>query len=129
LRGIVTDIVEFLLARIAEDEQAARDGEAGCGHVGYCDFCDGAEALARFQERFTADRVLAECEAKRRIVDRHCRWQGPLANVYRDACYGCSTEGDMDTPRTDPIDECPELRDLAAIYDFHEDYDESWRPE
>ena len=89
-------IAEFLLARIAEDEEWVRHPD-WCRAVAddqACD-CDGPA------------RVLAECEAKRRIVEREPLWNDPpeVRELYDDT-----------------------LRDLAAIYADHPDYDEEWRP-
>ncbi|MET0489086.1 MAG: DUF6221 family protein [Acidimicrobiales bacterium] len=61
----------------------------------------------RYLDRFDAARILAECEAKRRIVERH--------SACDDVSYG-----DAST--------CPDMRDLAAVYADHRDYDEAWRP-
>ena len=83
-------LTEFLLARITEDEVEApfiHDGDKwsdGCA----CDF---------------PTRWLAECAAKRRIVE----WHQP-DDVCDDACHT--------------------LRLLALPYADHPDYDESWRP-
>jgi hypothetical protein len=79
------NLTEFLLARIAEDEGSPP----------------------------TCSRVLADCEAKRRIVERH-RSKPDTGGWY---CAGC---GD-DWP-------CEDLRDLASVYADHPDYDEAWRP-
>lgn len=76
-------LTEFLLARIAEDE----DGPFfNAWHVG---------------------RVLAECEAKRRIVDRT---QGPVAHAGQD------------------IERRAVLSLLAAPYADHPDYRREWKP-
>ena len=94
-RMTATVLTEFLLARIAEDEYAFRwlstDGPPGV-------FIQNVKVDGR--------RLLAECEAKRRIVedeplrlagDRHSQWE-----------------------RT--------LRTLAAIYADHPDYRDEWKP-
>lgn len=52
-------------------------------------------------------RVLAECEAKRRIVERH--------SSCDDVSFGDASI-------------CPEIVTLAAIYADHPDYQEAWRP-
>ena len=51
-------LVKFLLARIAEDESVARDAAESEIHT----------VEHEMQERWSPERVLAECEAKRRIV-------------------------------------------------------------
>lgn len=71
-------------------------------------------------------RVLAECEAKRRIADMHtsdATWDGG------EECAQCSFheayEGFNDVSETFP---CTTLRLLALPYADHPDYDEKWRP-
>lgn len=111
-------IVEFILARIAEDEAI------GWGVV--------ADAIGRYSaveaQAIISDaemqgehshasvgvaRVLRECEAKRRIVAAH-----------RDVI------GDIET--THPCDgtlgviECDTLRALASAYADHPDFDPAW---
>lgn len=58
------------------------------------------------------DRLVAECEAKRRIVTIHGNG---------DAwCDHCSDWGD------EASDQCPTLRLLAAVHASHPDYDPEW---
>lgn len=118
-------LTEFLLARIAEDETAARaiQGDegtnlAGVWHFHHADYegewpVPGAEVTctsdtghydipqwARWAERHNPARVLAECEAKRRIV-------ADLAD----------------------IEDGPYLLGLLAIpYADHPDFNPAWRP-
>jgi hypothetical protein len=103
----MTTLTEFLLARIAEDEDVAQMAPPGPWKV-----------------RYGPARVLAECEAKRQIVantDKSNveRWGGPLdgqassedgpARAYwRGQEYVCSI--------------------LAAVYADHPDYREEWKP-
>jgi len=127
-------LVDFLLARIAEDEEAARsaardnepvwdsygtDGPTGLLELGVNE--GGPEAAAEHFERWLPARVLAECEAKRRIVDEHtCQCPDPNCGD----CGACSGDHHAD-PTPAP---CPTLRLLAAVYVDHPDYDEAWRP-
>lgn len=84
-------LTQFLRARIAEDEATARVAN---------------------DWNFTAEaRVLAECEAKRRIVES--------AEFVRD------TPSIHDDARTFMSNV---LRRLAAVYAEHPDYREEWRP-
>lgn len=77
--------------------------------------------------------MLAEIAAKRSILARHCR-ASSSDYVYRERipiymCVGCGYEtsyGNTEA-RTPDINDCPELRDLAAIWSTHPDFDESWR--
>lgn len=65
-------ITEFLLARIAEDERRAHDVAAENGHGLGRPIWTGDDpwpADEAFAVQFTPARVLAECEAKRRIVE------------------------------------------------------------
>lgn len=89
-------LTEFLLARIAEDEAAAERVllDYGGGDL------ESLEA-----------RVLAECEAKRRIVDR-----------YSDDAIWPDYQGGYESATEDAV------RDLAAVYADHPDYDDAWRP-
>ncbi|MDR7253693.1 hypothetical protein J2X46_002683 [Nocardioides sp. BE266] len=100
----MSDLTDFLLARVAEDADVARVAGASdpssrssiwtslrSGRAGVCDH--GPRGSVEIQP----DRVVAECEAKRLIVKR---WGGH-----------------------DPI-----IRLLALPYADHPDYREEWRP-
>ena len=95
-------ITEFLLARIAEDEQKARQGDhRDRGHdIDWASMAEGDVLI------IGTDRVLAECEAKRRIVALHTSCD--------DVSYG--------DPST-----CPEMRILASVYADHPDFRAEWR--
>jgi len=64
------DLAEFLLARIAEDEAVAREGGQWDGGMGieWCDVGGISESLV-----IGTDRVLAECEAKRQLLEIDAR--------------------------------------------------------
>lgn len=110
-------LVEFLKARLAEDEQTAR--EAGNRrwliednmislwpeneHDGFMTWPTRSDA--RHAVHWQPERVLAEVEAKRRIVERH--------TACDDTSFG---------------EPCEDLRLLALPYADHADYDEAWRP-
>lgn len=89
-------LTDFLLARIAEDEEVARlpQGYEYCGPLSYT---------------HTPDRVLAECEAKLRIVET-------LAHDYR---WNRKRAGD-NAKMT--------LELLALPYADHPDYRQEWKP-
>jgi hypothetical protein len=106
-------LAEFLLARIAEDEAAVRAEYA--------------------RPELDARRGLAECEAKRRIIEIH----GSLVQVIpwvdeernaEDARRGhtwCTECGNVDDqPVAWP---CDTLRLLALPYADHPDYSPEWR--
>ncbi len=95
----VLTLTAFLLARIADDEEGARldladDQRRGFADSGYAEW------------GWSPARVLAECEAKRRIVGHFSR--------HRPEFWG----GIASVP----------LGALASVYADHPDYDESWRP-
>lgn len=96
----MSDLTEFLLARIAEDEHRAKQAWAG-GHR-------GTRWLGE------PDRQLAECEAKRKIIEAH----PPLFG-------GCETCHELDAH--DAYDPCVTLRALAQPYADHPDFDPAWR--
>ena len=137
-------ITDFLLARIAEDEATAQslmrdlDGELKEDYDGATDErgpftiqrllsakmwaqYDGQSkrrSFARGQQIATlADpaRALAECKAKRAIIELHdYEWMGP-----DDAAgQGCAHDYE-DWP-------CPTIRHLAAVYADDADYQEDW---
>ena len=99
-------LTEFLLARIAEDEAGVcsvveQSGEGGAYLVmGMGSFVFGWD--------FEPDRLLAESEAKRRIVERATDYEHRVEAAFDEAEYIC--------------------RILAAVYSDHPDYDEAWRP-
>ncbi len=120
-------LAEFLLARIAEDEERARDwgwevaggiNNGGSTRTWYETAWRGAERVG-----FPPARVLAECEAKRRIVER---WQETAPTV---PVWGGSA-GWADS-RTQEINETlaeEVLPFLALPYADHEGYRQEWRP-
>jgi len=59
--------------------------------------------------------VLRRCTADRKILARH--QLDPDAIWYEAAmCKGCGTYGDMETPVTENLNDCPELLDLAHAH-------------
>jgi hypothetical protein len=107
----MSDLTEFLLARVAEEEQMAVQSlqislqGANLVSLGKPD----APPIMILHP----DRVMAECEAKRHIAERTSVPPQMYAEpeelaAYDEAVYIC--------------------RILAAIYDEHPDYDEAWRP-
>lgn len=111
-------ITEFLLARIAEDEAVAVAAEPHEEWISVGKIEDSGMGTADGEHvaRWSPARVLAECEAKRRIVELHsgdaewCGWtQG-----------GDGTHADMG-------DDCDTLLALAQPYADHPDFDPAWR--
>jgi hypothetical protein len=108
----VTDVAEttltgFLLARIAEDEAGIGEYDFDRPHWSGCDYFSpdhmGPECDCNY-----AARVLAECAAKRRIIE----------DVYPDVVLEFGPEGYMPSGRL--------LRALAAVYVDHPDYRQEW---
>ncbi len=109
------DITAFLLARITEDEAVAHEVLAQTEGF-QAEVATGSEAdVARCGDNLevsytiSSARVLAECEAKRRIVERHAPYDN--IQVRRQT-------------RTLARDT---LLALALPYADHADYDERWR--
>jgi uncharacterized protein DUF6221 len=119
-------LTSFLLARIADDEDDARYAtERGLLGEGWdCSWAWQGVGQHESQPRPTRsfivegapspDRVLAECEARRRIVELH-----QVYNAFPDvtACGICG-----ESPY------CATLRTLAAVYVDHQDYRKEWKP-
>ena len=103
-------LTDFLLARIAEDEAEA-------DHV-------MLEVANGVVEPLHAS-VLAECEAKRRIVEHEVEGLRSLWRQRRD-----EHQMPWERWRADwsHLERTPVLRALAGIYADHPDYREEWRP-
>ena len=128
----MSDLAAFLLARVAEDEAVAREVlekvKPGASLYGiptspiYVEDAEGSAASSFFDRDYgqggytiTAARVLAECEAKRQIVEVH--------SVGAMACYW--TQDSMSVH--EPGEACETLRHLALPYAEHPDFDPAWR--
>lgn len=140
----MTTLTDFLLQRIAEDEAVARraiDPSYGTDNAGHWVFVEfpyegewprnpseaRGESLAGSDwcihaNRHDPARVLAECEAKRRIVELHTGVHECVGEKYGDpqACVYVSP-GFMH-------EDDPTLRLLTLPYAGHPEYDERWRP-
>lgn len=107
-------ITDFLLARIAEDQAVARAALTGIHGEhktsrDYADYVlsserDTTEAQDEFIETFWPARVLAECAAKRAIVE-----------AFDPKC-----------PDLDPFVGRDVIAILAAVYADHQDYRDEW---
>lgn len=117
-------LVEFLLARIAEDEAAARSGDEE-GRVtnpwALWIHYDGQYLCVH------SSRALAECEAKRRIVEwcgvRDMIWTGTLMDNPESPRPSDFVPGHLKHPGDAVV-----LRFLALPYAGHEDYRDEWKP-
>lgn len=111
-------LTEFLLARIADDEALAHfiiDGDHWHG-IGV----NSATEVATHITRQRPTRVLAECEAKRRIVER----------ASRDIAAADAKAPDQITRPFDAgaaHEAYNVLLDLARIWADHPDFREEWR--
>lgn len=111
MRAGYRDAADFLLARVAEDEEVALSWPADPGpppapHTFWVD----PQGHVLYQPRA---RVLAECEAKRLIVG----WFQKLATMT-----------DRDSLEIRHNELLHVLGALALPYADHPDFDESWRP-
>jgi hypothetical protein len=116
-------LTEFLLARTAEDEAVAL-GLLAKHSRQYQHSGPAAEVWSDSDDNevegvsLSPTRMVAECEARRRIVEHHGQ-----SVVEGDLCSICTEVG----PDAQGWP-CLTLRLLALPYSDHEDYDEAWRP-
>jgi len=113
-------VTEFLLARIAEDEAAAT--AAVEFDYGVSAWCDDGDPVNAHIARHDPARVLAECQAKRAIIEQADEASGLDAMVDNDRAVG---PRDMET---DPYVGDVILRHLAGVYADHPDYRQEWKP-
>jgi hypothetical protein len=135
----MSDLVAFLRARLDEDEAYALGAFGDHNNAGrrWSEIWSGAlqigeyedllitndAPVSRFMARNDPGRVLAEVEAKRRIIEEHLPMQIHLEAV--DKTPRCNQCGDSRGRfRTYP---CPTLRLLAQPYADHPDFDPDWR--
>lgn len=126
-------LTDFLLARIAEDEKAARDRsrtavmpdgnltERGLTSRSRRTWQIYSEVDNEWRASDARDvaRVLAECEAKRRIIEMH-----PQTRQYGE----CHTLSEAEPRIVDlGLDLPAELLVLASVYADHPDYRQEWR--
>lgn len=116
----MTTLTEFLLARIAEDEGAALNTLDQRLGFRWRTLSWLTEANRDFGHRFDPDRVLAECAAKRKIIDHAAEATGLDLQVD-----GEFRVGGRDTD-TEPYLGVLILRALAAPYASHPDFDSEW---
>jgi hypothetical protein len=120
-------LVEFLRARLDEDERAAREAISALScedgvpvWPDYQTYSDGDLNIAYdYLTRFQPARVLREVEAKRQVIAEHA----PNRHGDCRTCGGsdsCGCMGGVDHP-------CDTLRLLALPYAARPDYDPAWR--
>jgi hypothetical protein len=120
------ELVPWLRAQLDDDERVAREANPELGAVrSFLELITPeVEADEAHIVRWDPPRVLAEVEAKRRILDLHAESDfpydpddGPGDYSWAAKCMTCY--GD---------DPCPTLRLLALPYAGREGYREEWRP-
>lgn len=128
----MSTLTEFLLARINEDEDAAKAADQGTVYAAgaYGDDAVGellelarnegalGEAVKHL-ERYTVARVLAECDAKRKLI--------ALIDREWDTLIELDVMPDWAGDRRDAWEQMICL--LATPYADHPDYDLSWAPD
>jgi len=127
-------LTEFLLARIAEDEAVAQEATWQSEHYSVFSYLWAEDG--RHVARHNPARVLAECEAKRRIVESY------LAERSRRDIYQSAESRAVEDDGTDLMGQAQARRASAAgcrgleiavealslPYADHPDYDEEWKP-
>ncbi len=109
----MSDIVEFLTARLDEDQKIAEEAEwfdsgALAEHI-------ATLATLRFADRYGKARALAEVAAKRRLMHKlHGSIDG-----RPDYCPECDEHGRAHGCDVNPV--------LAQIWQDHPDFDPAWR--
>lgn len=148
-----SDLVTFVRARLDDDEQAATQCQerswsfsgsnchviaeqaangsfrtvAWCAN-GYDDDLSNSIHIANYDPA----RVLREVEAKRRIVAIHNRradvYPDTAGGTFENCCQGCGFEGVCEDPVVENVNDCPELKALAAVWSDHPDFRAEWAP-
>src|SRR5512139_2667273 len=142
------DLIAFLKARLDEDERVAKAAVQGPWYLNsesYAETIYGADDIAVVAggkwggeasvfasdedaihiARWDPARVLAEVEAKRRIIARHQSRQSGRWKI----CMNCRPiDPEYPDHLTEAVWPCPDLRDAAAPYADHPDYQQEWRP-
>lgn len=126
----MSDLAEFLRARLDEDEEAAQAAKPGPWHADgggvyakhpvdeVVDYSTSADHIARHDPK----RTLIEVEAKRRNIEQHGSTTGYVFDDDDDA-LACRCCGDLTVAYP-----CGTLRLLALPYADHPDYRPEWAP-
>ena len=133
-------LTEFLLARIAEDEAGAQAAATYSAEWAVADEFNETVLLAASDEyghtfdstygqiaphiaRHDPVRVLAECEAKRRIVGL----MGYVRESWENGTRGRGRVMWPDVNRREKMHALTILENLATVYADHPDYRDEWR--
>jgi hypothetical protein len=118
------DLIDFLAARLDEDEAAAGRLATMLERQNMGGVWSSNGPLVTINTAWLPDRVLSEVATKRAILDRHQQARG-----LGDRLFCCWCSSDVDTEASlDVRWPCPDVRDIAAIWDGHPDYDPAWGP-
>jgi len=126
----MVDLAAWLLGQIDADERLADralDVSTDLGHqASWSAFAaaDVAEEAVAHLEAWSPARVLAECEAKRRIVDLH----PVIGHDVCDTCVVGKRGYPLDPYSTPERWPCGTLRALALSYADRPGYQPHWRP-
>lgn len=126
----MTTLTQWLLEQIAADEAQARLAIESRGEVAYADEPEVPDmGLAAYEDApiptvlIGPERVLAECEAKRRIVDLHVgeviEMEGVIVLSICEVCH----DSEMHTAAHWP---CATIKAIASVYADHPDFREEW---
>jgi hypothetical protein len=117
-----TPLTNFLFARVSEDEAVAR---SAIGHL--VDIGAGHEDIAVLHhiDRWTSERVLAECAAKRRVAEDYLGMREIAKNIARERG---DQDGEAMVARNIYAGLDMALRSLALPYADHPDFNAEWRP-
>ena len=112
------NITEFLEARIDDDERRAGSGWSRLGDTRWETDNYGRDFL-------TPSAVLAECKAKRAILEEHGpvedrNWMGGESHNHL-WCGSCGSLDDSPAPFP-----CETSKAIAAVYADHRDYRQEW---
>lgn len=125
----MSELVEFLRARLDDDEERARFVQREQGDRPQYEpepwrlsWHDEYDLLC-----IEPSRALAEVDAKRRIIDQHPLLPAAEQLTGRPT-YGCETCHEHADYGIAPEGECETLKLLALPYAGHKDYREEWRP-
>ena len=131
METVTTTLTKFILARFAEDEAVAEDAQStgdGWWHDGDGEVWSHAQLVSHptmighavHIARHDPARVLAECEAKRRIVEHATSWDATLRETPEGWTEATATAYRMAMHWT--------LAALALPYADHPAFQEEWRP-
>ncbi len=119
--SVVTNLVEFLRARLDEDELAARDAipDDDRWNSAMVAAWERDPVTATHIARWNPARVLAEVEAKRRIID-YCESAIEAGGIKPGSTWNDDAAGAE-------VGEAV-LHLMALLYAGHPDYDPAWAP-